>query len=208
VGADVAQGLEHGDASCAVVLAQTGASSFEEVAHYHTQSPPDVFAAGLHQLASAYPGRLGVEINGPGYQVLYKLRELKTERTPYRLYHDPKSPLKLPAGRLAGNTAELALPGWQTTGASKPIAIGELEEAIRKGWLTLHSRLTYEQMRMYQRLPDGKTSAPPNKHDDCVMAWAIAWQMRKLPIDTQPRTITLDTGFGPRQPERSAAWPS
>jgi len=43
---------------------------------------------------------------------------------------------------------------------------------------------------MHQQLDNGQTTAPPTKHDDCVMALAIAWQMRKWNRPT-PRRGTL-----------------
>jgi len=174
IGADVAQGLAHGDASCAIVL---DGQTFAEMAHLHTTQPPDVFAASLHALASLYSGLVGVERNGPGHQVLYKLRELHTARTPYVIYADVQV-LKTPSrvGEFVENAGQ---PGWVTTAGSKATMIGELEAALRGGVLQLGSALLVAQLRMYQRLDNGTTAAPSSKHDDCVMALAIAWQMRK-----------------------------
>lgn len=178
IGVDVAQGLAHGDASCAVVL---DAETHAEVAHLHSQDQPDIFAAKLDDLATLYPCRLGVERAGPGFQVLYKLRELQTASTPYAIYFDT-SVLKTPAGRLGGQTVQTQEPGWVTSGGTKPTMIGELEAATRLGQVTIRSRQAYEQMRAYQRSDNGETGGSGGKHDDCVMAWAIAWQMRKWPL--------------------------
>jgi hypothetical protein len=179
IGVDVALGLEHGDASCAIVL---DAETFCEVAHLHSTQPPDLFAADVHALASAYPGRLAVERNGPGHQVIYKLRKLRTSTTPYLPYFDT-AVLKAPAGQLTGQTPPDQQEGWVTTPQNKPTAIGELEAALRNGVIRLGSPLVVSQLRMYQRLANGKTEAPQGKHDDCVMALALAYQMHKWPTE-------------------------
>ena len=165
--------------------------TLQEVAHLHGQQPPDVFVEELHALASSFPGRLAVERNGPGHQVLYKLRELREWTTPYELYFDT-AVLKTPAGQVGGHTPDQHQAGWVTTGQNKPTAIGELEAALRNGRLHLGSPLVVQQLRMYQRLANGETSAPVGKHDDCVMALALCYQMHKWPLVLEQQTVNLN----------------
>lgn len=189
LGADVAQGLAHGDASAAVVFdLETG----EEVAHLHERVPPDEFADHLHLLGNAYPGVLGVERNNHGFAVIQRMRELHGAR--YLLCRD------LPP--LATST-DFEVPsragdyGWLTTARSKPLMIAELEEAVRKGLLRFGTPELVQEMRHYQRQDNGDTSAPAGMFDDRVVAAAIAWQMRKriVEADDRPRRVRLEGLF-------------
>jgi hypothetical protein len=69
--------------------------------------------------------------------------------------------------------------GWLTTSASKPVLIDELEEGLRTGMVLFGSERLQRQLRAYQRDEKGRTSAPAGKHDDCVMAIGLAYQLRK-----------------------------
>lgn len=169
LGADVAQGLAHGDASACTVLEVVNPHVYVEAAHLHGRWPPDVFAGLLDALGRHYGGLLAVERNNHGWATLQKLKELRASSyAPYRLYHD-QQPLR-PNEQIAG---------WNTTRASKPLMISELEEAIRKRWVYLGTEALLHELRAYQRLDNGDTSAPDNQHDDRVIGLALAWQMRK-----------------------------
>lgn len=70
-------------------------------------------------------------------------------------------------------------PFW-TANATKAEAIESLALAIERGELRmLDSKVLRDELTAYdsERLPSGgvRYSAPPGKHDDCVMALALAW---------------------------------
>jgi hypothetical protein len=178
MGVDVAEGLEHGDRSCAIVLERDTLGRCIEAAHLCGTYPTDTWAEYVDQLACAYGGLLGVERNNHGHAVLDHLRRFAAGRrhTPYRLYQE-QAPLRSPtAGGIATHTGGW---GWATTPASKPLLIDELEEALRTGQFLYGSERLRRQLRAYQRDEKGRTSAPSGKHDDCIMSGGIAFQMRK-----------------------------
>jgi hypothetical protein len=156
IGADVAEGLEHGDYSAAVLI---DAETWEEIAHLHGHWEPDEFANALLDLASLYSATVGVERNNHGHAVLSKARSLIAERrtTNVRLAygHDSR-------------------PGWLTTAQTKPLIIDGLAIALRDGLAKVRSQASLDEMQIYRVGPNGSTSAPSGYYDDRVMSWAIA----------------------------------
>ena len=150
IGADVAEGLEHGDYSAATVL---DAETWEELAHLHGHWEPDTFARHLDTLARAYDATLAVERNNHGHAVLATLKLLETP------------------GVWIGDDDR---PGWLTTAQSKPLAIDGLATALRDALLQIRTQAILNELQIYRVLPNGSTSAPPGYHDDRVMALAIA----------------------------------
>jgi hypothetical protein len=178
VGADVAEGLGHGDFSSAhVISADTGMV----VAHWHGHVDPDLFG---EQVLSAIGyfynyALLGVESNNHGLTTLKGL-----QRVGYRnLYRQRKMNHRAP-------TASETM-GWRTTAVSKPLAIDELNAAIRDQSLLLMDKETIAEMRTFVREANGKMHGSP--HDDRVMSLGIANQMLKyvwLPeyrLDLEPK---------------------
>lgn len=197
LGADVAQGLLHGGASCVIVLDEDDGA---EVAHLHERVPPDVFAGHLHVLASAYPGLVGVERNNHGHVVLSKLRELLARGTaPYVLYRELRV-LTEPIDSI--QPSSLGQIGWNTTRNTKQDMIADLEEALRKRWIRLATPALRMELLHYQRGDDGDTGAPSGECDDRVMALAIAWQMRAFRF----QKATLERVLRPRVLRVSGLW--
>lgn len=164
IGADVSEGLEHGDYSSAHII---DATSMEVVAHWHGHIDPDLFGSQvLMDLGNYWGGALiGVENNnhglttlkalqGAGYKNLYRQRRLQ-QRTP--------------------QATEVL--GWRTTAASKPLAIDELAASIRGEELALNCSKTIAELRTFVREANGRMHGSP--HDDRVMSLAITNQMLK-----------------------------
>lgn len=86
--------------------------------------------------------------------------------------------------------------GWRTTSVSKPLAIDELNAALRDKALILNDAKTVAELKTFVREASGKTHGSP--HDDRVMSLAIAIQMLKyvwLPeyrLNTAPKYNTLE----------------
>ena len=156
IGGDVAEGLEHGDYSAAVVL---DAETWEEVASLHGHWEADDYAAKLLDLAACYGATIGVERNNHGHAVLVTLkaliaqRQIRTVRIAYG--HDSR-------------------PGWLTNAQTKPLSIDGLAVALRDGLAKVRSQAALDELQIYRVGPNGDTSAPSGYHDDRVMAWAIA----------------------------------
>jgi len=68
--------------------------------------------------------------------------------------------------------------GWRTSVITKPLAIGELNGALRDNQLHLFDAETQIELRSYIREGDGKMHGSP--FDDRVMSLAIANQMLKF----------------------------
>lgn len=161
IGADVAEGLEHGDYSDASVLdANTG----ELVAKWHGHTPPRDFANQLALLGNFYNCALiGCESNNHGISTLDALRELKYPR--------------LFRKRTVGETSKKVTVkwGWHTNRQTKPLMIDALDQAIREGSITIYDRHTFGELRTYIRDEKGVLHGSP--HDDRVISLAIAVQM-------------------------------
>lgn len=166
IGADPAEGLEHGDFSCAVVLDRiTGMV----VAMMKTHLDVDQFAAALIAVGRYYNNAwLVVERNNHGHAVIGRIRDegypnLWIERRGYM--------------RRRQSAPQF---GWSTTESSKSMAIEKVLYRLRKGQLYLPFREILEELKVFVYARDGgpnskpKARATPGCHDDLVMALIIA----------------------------------
>lgn len=151
LGADVAEGLEHGDYSAATVI---DAESWDEVAHLHGHWEPDTFARLLDALAAVYDLDPLVERNNHGHAVLLAMKDLESRPM---LGHDERR-------------------GWLTNAQTKPQAIDLLAMALRDALVTVRTPATLAELQIYRIDKAGDTSAPAGYHDDRVMSLAIALQ--------------------------------
>lgn len=179
IGADVAEGLEHGDYSVAYVVE---AKTREVVASYRAHVDADLFGSSvLYNLGLFYNHALmGVENNNHGLSTLQTLR---------RLGYSPLYRQRPVNQRTPGTMGEIL--GWRTSNVSKPLAIDELNKALRDGELHFWDVEGHVELRSFVRDGDGKMHGSP--HDDRVMALAIANQMLKFvwlheyrPVTTPP----------------------
>ena len=166
IGADVAEGLDYGDYSCAYVI---DAKTRHVVACFHARIDADLFGSDvLNKLGRLYNRALvGVESNNHGLSTNKGL-----EREGYSPIYRQR-----PLNRL-GKASPSVILGWRTTQVSKPLAIDELNMAIREGELEVRDEKAVVEMRSYVREGDGKMHGSP--HDDRVMALSIAVQMLKF----------------------------
>lgn len=161
VGADVAEGLRHGDWSVAQVIdMQTDAV----VCTYRAHLDPDVFGKEVLYLLGSWYNRalVGVEVNNHGLTTCTALRDRGYQRMYYRQTYDE---------RYASTQKKM---GWYTTAKSKPMIIDELRESLREG-LRVPDKGTIEELRTFSRDENGRMAGRP--FDDAVMALAIANKM-------------------------------
>lgn len=163
IGADVAEGLGHGDWSSAHVIE---ARTQTVVAHWHGHIEPDMYGDLLCEIGWWYnTALLGVENNNHGLTTLKA-----AQRYGYRnLYRTRRLQQR--------NPQATEVLGWRTTTATKPLAIDELSASIRDGELDLRCGLTLAELRTFVRDHNGRMRGSP--HDDRVMSLAIAYQMLK-----------------------------
>lgn len=183
IGADVAEGLSHGDYSSAhVINANTGLVA----AHWHGRIEPDLFGEMLGELGWIFNSALiGVENNNHGLTTLKAL-----QRHGYKNIYRQR--------RLAqARPAPTSILGWRTTSSSKPLMIDELAMAIRTEDIDICCEYTIGELRTFVRKENGKMSGSP--HDDRVISLAIANQMLKF--------VHLPEYYvGEQIPRNSLAW--
>ena len=182
IGADPAQGLEHGDFSVAhVIRVDTG----EVVAVWHGHVEPDLFGSDvLAPLGRLYNGALiGVESNNHGLTTLKALQQVKY----FPIYQQRTLQWRNPS-----KTEAL---GWRTTQVTKPVAVDELNKALREGSVILYDEYTVAELRTFVREPNGKMKGSP--FDDRVMSLTIANQMirhvhsAQYAVQTEPPPGTI-----------------
>ena len=164
IGADVSEGLEHGDYSCAQVI---DATNRRVVATFHAHVDADLFGTDiLNQVGQWYNQALvGVESNNHGLTTLSALRDVGY-RNIYRQHR-----------HLQRFEPKTELLGWRTTFASKALAIDELGREIRDGGVAVYEEETLAELRTFVREGNGRMHGSP--FDDRTMALAIAVQMLK-----------------------------
>jgi hypothetical protein len=163
----VGEGLEDGDASCAIVLDR---ESGEQVAELHGRVPPERFAYLLHALAWHYRrAKLAVERNNHGHSVLNTLRNVL------------RYPLLYQHVRYDHRVGDQVTLGWPTDQSTKPILVDDLAAAIAGGHVIIRSQSLIDECMTFVTTDSGSQEAQAGKYDDRVMALGIAWQVRKRP---------------------------
>lgn len=159
---DVAWG-EKGAYSCVVVADwQTG----EQVAEIYGRPEHDELSLAIYSCCTEYnKAYLGIEANGEGINVVNKLIALGYGD---RMYHHGEKWRQDERQR-----------GWLTTGGTRPVMLGELEEAVRTRGIIPRCRDTVQEMMAFVRDEKGHPGPSAGVYADHVMAWAGLWQMRK-----------------------------
>lgn len=160
IGADVAEGLEHGDYSSAHVLASKGQ---KVVAVWHGHVDPDLFGDILVDLGNYYGRALvAVEVNNHGLTTNKALQRARYPRIYYRRSLDQRT------------RQQRLQVGWRTDVASKPLMIDGLAALLRGGYDCRDSE-TIAELRTFVRDEKGRMSGSP--FDDRVISFAIAGEM-------------------------------
>jgi len=156
-GGDLCWG-ETGAYSVLIVLDwQTG----EQVAEIYGRLPEDEMAQLSVELCSRYNHAFaGVEANGEGINVVNKMIELGYGK--YMFYQANGKP------------------GWLTSASTRPVMLGELEEAVRNLRVRPRCRDLVSELMSFIRNDTGRAEASEGAYDDHVFALSIAWQMRKF----------------------------
>lgn len=161
IGADVAEGLATGDYSSAIVLD----SKLNVCAKWHGHIDPDLYGKQLVMLAKMYnDAYIAPEGNNHG---LTTIKSILNEE--YWNIFNTKTYDKI-------NDEITKKIGWYTTKKTKPLAIDKLAEYIREKFLGIWDFEIVEELYSYVIDDKGGTNAQEGKHDDNVMALAIALQ--------------------------------
>ena len=161
IGADVAEGLATGDYSVGVVLD----SELNVCAKWKGHTDPDLFGKELVKLGYMYnEAYLAVENNNHGLTTLKAILNEEYYNIFYSKQYDR-----------VNDTLTKKI-GWSTNAKTKPPLIDKLAEYIREKFIGLWDIDTVMELFSYVIDDAGKTNAQEGKHDDCVIALAIALQ--------------------------------
>jgi len=144
---------------------------------YHAQGVAAQMTPEIHRVATKISDVTGVppvvclERNNGGASEMERLRVLNRDGK-YTLFVMPTIGLTKQK-----DTTKL---GWDTTSVSRPIALGELKNAIDSETIGLYDMDTIRELFWFIINEQGKPEAMKTKHDDRVMSLAIAWQMYKF----------------------------
>jgi len=164
IGADVAEGLAHGDYSCAEVLSLPEGN---QVAEWHGHIDPDMFGEVLVTLGKRYnKAFIGVERNNHGLTTLVAMRN-----TGYANIY-----VQYDIEHRSGERQTKKL-GWLTTRKSKSKIIDQLASELRDEEHGIVSKELIGEMKRYQIDDSGGFNAQEGYHDDRVMARAIAGEL-------------------------------
>lgn len=80
--------------------------------------------------------------------------------------------------------------GWDTSGVSRPMLLGYLDEAIRQEALAVHDALTQQELLTFVIKSTGKAEHQKGCHDDLVIALALALiVMQRMPRPVNQQLI-------------------
>lgn len=158
IGADVAEGLETGDYSVAVVMDE----NLNVVAKYRGHIDPDLYGIELVKLGWFYnEAYIAVENNNHGLTTLKSILRQEYYNVFYTKSYDRV------------NDVVSKKLGWSTTRKTKPYMIDKLAEYIRERFLGIKDKEIIMECYSYVIDEKGITNAQEGKHDDCVMALGI-----------------------------------
>lgn len=183
LGADVASGSPVGDFSAFCIINCQDRQNPRIVATYYKRVPTPEFADILHKYLSRYHDPLAViEINGPGTDIMHRLRERGYANMFRRMTVD----------KVEGTLTEKL--GWLTSESSRYMIFSKMLAHMRGGhWAGLElgkmkavcKRLMYEiNSVIYNNV--GKIEHAPSKHDDLVIATGLALQGMDQAYEDQP----------------------
>lgn len=166
-GADVSEGVTGGDWSAITILErETG----EEVGHWHGHMAPDRFGEKLNEWGRFYNDALmGIEINNHGLTTLTILKQMLYPSLYFR-------PAKFDT--VASSWSDRM--GWKTTKVTRPLMIDDLNQALREGSLTMHSKAFIDEASTFVFNRANNMTAQEGFHDDSIFATAVALQCFKV----------------------------
>ena len=173
----------YGDGACIQVINRR---TFEQVAVYHNHIEPIAFGHDMMRLGYFYnQALLNCEITGPGYATITAILENNYPEV-WRWRWGDKAPGKVSLSY-----------GWQMSYNRKHQAAGFLTNALAQNMMTIHDRITYNELKNFVTLPNGEMGpASPSGNDDTVTSLMIAvttarWS-EQLPYGPEPEPAYND----------------
>lgn len=184
IGADVAEGLEHGDRSSLDVVAK---SDGRQVAHWFGHIDPKRFAHINKHIGLMYnKAFIGVERNNHGHATLQELVDIYPTSRIYTEEHIDRE----------DTDEETKKVGWHTSAQSKPILTSGLDELLTHDKDGIVWRGTVNELNTFVYDKKGRMGAQTGGFDDQVMSYAIAQEMRVR----MPKRLIKDNTPAPHNP--------
>jgi len=182
IGADVAEGLENGDYTVAVVLGYDK----QVKALYRGHIEPDEFANLLKKLGKRFnTAMLAIEFNKDGNWVNTEVRNSNYPNIYVRTVIDDIT--REPTRQY----------GWLTNKKNRDFMLGEAKKHFNSTEM-INCRPLLEELMVFVRNKNGKAAAANGKHDDITISWAIAiavLQGREEKIEQPKKMGVLDAIF-------------
>lgn len=184
IGADVAEGLEHGDRSSFDIVAK---SDGRQVAHWFGHLDTKRFARLLAHIGRWYnTAYLGPERNNHGHAVLQELVDIYPTSRIYTEQHLDRE----------DTDEETHKVGWYTSAQSKPILVSGLEDLLANDVDGIRWRGTVSELNIFVFDKKGRMGAQSGGFDDQVMSYMIAQEMRAR----MPKRRVIDDSNAPHNP--------
>lgn len=193
LGADSAEGLEHGDWSVISIWDRSNGSVLTEVCRLRAKTPARELGEIANFLGLMYnEAYIVAERNPPGNAMCERLIELNYPN----MYHHRNIETVTNHDNPEAFTA-----GFKTTGSTKPMICERGIEAIRDNEIVIRHPDALREWKMFTRV-DKKYGAPEGQNDDCVIADLLAFfgtteapplDMRNVTKIEEPKeTLTLE----------------
>jgi hypothetical protein len=178
IGGDTAEGLAHGDRQTLYVLKH---KTDECVAVYRSNVPPDEFIGVAYNVGKFYNfGLLGIESNKDGLWVNDGLDKLGYINLYYRKVFDD----------ITKNVTKFF--GWKTTSTTRPFSLAALKAVFLRKIGNGFPMAILVEMVTFLRNAKGRPEALAGKHDDVIMAAAIAYAI----LQEQGKYVDTTSGQG------------
>jgi hypothetical protein len=162
MGVDTASGSEHGDYSAWCLLDCTNKRKPEIVSTFYEKISPSAFAQRVKDEAEAYNALVCVESNSYGLSIIEYLVNMEYVHLYRRVKYDAAT------DRYTHNI------GFATTSSTRSILMARIQEYISQKWLDPIDGTLQAEMNTFVFNKSGKPTAEVGKHDDLVMATALA----------------------------------
>ena len=162
----------------------------EIIAEYQGKPTPDIYAEYLFSVGKEYGNcMIVVENNNIGYTVLEKIKELGYTN----VYHSIKSTHEY-IEQFATEGRKDCVPGFTTSGKTRPMIIAKLEEFIRNKIIKIYSPRLLNELKTFV-WNNNKPEAQRGYNDDLTMALAIACWIRDAALTVNQRGIEYSKVF-------------
>lgn len=162
MGVDTASGSEHGDFSSWCLLDCTNKKNPEIVSTFYQRVAPSEFAQRVKDEAEAFNALVCVESNSYGLSIIEYLVNMEYVNLYRRVKYDAAT------NRYTHNI------GFATTASTRSILMARIQEYISRKWLNPIDTTLQAEMNTFVFNKSGKPTAAAGKHDDMVMATALA----------------------------------